>query len=92
MTRSVRIGVIALLALLSVGRTGIAQETAEPTRLETLAGELADVELRIDDLQARYEAANEADKELYFVQLRHSETEGAHSVHPSAIIFAWCCW
>ncbi len=70
MTSSVRIGVIALLALLSVARTGIAQETAEPTRLETLAGELADVESWIADLQARYEAASEADKELYFVQLR----------------------
>ena len=58
------------LALLSVARTGIAQDTAEPTRLETLAGELADVESRIAALQARYEAAYEADKELYLVQLR----------------------
>ncbi len=74
MTSSVRIGVIALLALLSVDRTGIAQEMAEPTRLETLAGELADVESRIADLQARYEAASEADKELYFVQLRRRWT------------------
>jgi len=73
-TSSARIGVIALLALLSVDRTGIAQEMAEPTRLETLAGELADVESRIADLQARYDVASEADKELYFVQLRRRWT------------------
>ncbi len=74
MTSSVRIGVIALLAFLSVARVGFAQDAAEPTRLETLAGELTDLEARIADLQARYDAASEADRELYLVQLRRRWT------------------
>jgi small conductance mechanosensitive channel len=68
--------VISILAVLLVARTGIAQaqETAEPTQLETLAGELADLESQIAVLETRYEAASEADQELYFVQLRRRWT------------------
>jgi len=70
------IGVIAALALLSVARTGIAQaqDAAEPTRLEALAEELTDLESWIAVLEARYEAASEADQELYLVQLRRRWT------------------
>jgi small conductance mechanosensitive channel len=62
--------VLIVLALLSVATAGLAQDVAEPTRLEALADELTAAESRIGDLQARYEAADETDKELYFVQLR----------------------
>ncbi len=79
MTSRVRIaviGVIAGLALLSVARTGIAQaqDAAEPTRLEALAEELTDLESWIAVLEARYEAASEADQELYLLQLRRRWT------------------
>lgn len=79
MTSRVRIAVIAViaaLALLSVARTGIAQaqDAAEPTRLETLAAELTDLESWIAVLEARYEAASEADQELYLLQLRRRWT------------------
>jgi small conductance mechanosensitive channel len=65
-----RFRVLIVLALLSIANTGLAQDAAEPTRLEAVADELADVESQIANLLARYEAASEADKELYFVQLR----------------------
>jgi small conductance mechanosensitive channel len=83
-TSRARVGVFAVtaaLAVLSPTRTGFAQEAEEPTRLETLASDLTDLESWIADLQLRYEAASEADKELYLVQLRrrwaaHHETLG----------------
>jgi small conductance mechanosensitive channel len=69
-TSLLRFRVLSVLALLSVATAGLAQDTAEPTRLETLSGELTAIELQIADMQARYEAASEADRKLYFVQLR----------------------
>jgi small conductance mechanosensitive channel len=60
----------ASIGLFAVASTGTAQEEPETPPLQDRAAELIALQSRIDALQVRYEAAEGADRELFYDQLR----------------------